>query len=112
MTILNLFIISIIWVLILDLCGFARTVDVLFYRLIYRKRAYRDDAHFPPFDCSMCMSFWTGLIYLLITHSFTIPYLAFLLLFAWATTIERDIFIFIKDLITKLIDVLYTLFRL
>ena len=112
MVILKLFIISTIWVLILDLCGFAHTVDILFYRLIYKKRTFREDAHFPPFDCSMCMTFWTGLAYLLITHSFTIPYLAFLLLFAWLTTIERDIFIFAKDLITKLITLLYDTFKL
>lgn len=112
MTILNLFIISTIWVLILDLCGFARTVDKLFYRLLYKKRAYREDAHFPPFDCSMCMTFWTGLAYLLITGTANILMIAFLLLFAWATTIEKDIFIFVKDLISKLLDLLYTLFKL
>lgn len=112
MTILNLFIISIIWVLILDLSGFGLTIDKLFYRIKYRKRTFREDAHFPPFDCSLCMTFWTGLIYLVATASLTLPNIAFLLLFAWTTTIEKDIFIFVKDLTTKLINLLYALFKL
>ena len=110
--ILNLFIISVIWVLILDLCGFAHTIDKLLYRIFYKGRAYREDAHFPPFDCSMCMTWWSGLLYLLITGSLTLPYIAFLLLFAWLTTIEKDILIFIKDLIIKLLDVLYNTLNL
>ena len=110
--ILNLFIISVIWVLILDLCGFAHTIDKLLYRIFYKGRAYREDAHFPPFDCSMCMTWWSGLLYLLITGSLTLPYIAFLLLFAWLTTREKDILIFIKDLIIKLLDVLYNTLNL
>lgn len=110
--ILNLFIISVIWTLILDLSGFGLTIDKLLYRIFYKGRAWRDDAHFKPFDCSLCMTFWTGLLYLILTHSFTIPYLMFLLIFAWATTIEKDIFIFVKDLITKVLNLLYDTFNL
>lgn len=110
--ILNLFIISIIWVLILDLCGFARTIDTLLYRLIYKNRTYREDAHFPPFDCSLCMTFWTGLLYILLTGGFNLLMIAFLLLFAWLTTIERDIFILFKDLVIKLLDIIYNTFKL
>lgn len=112
MTILNLFIISIIWVLILDLSGFARTIDKTLYKIFYPKRPYREDAHFPPFDCSLCLTFWTGLLYLLITHTLSLLNIAILLVFAWSTTTEKDIFIFIKDLITKLLDILYKTFKL
>ena len=110
--ILNLFIISIIWVLILDLSGFARTIDKLFYKIFYPKRPFRTDAHFPPFDCSLCMTWWSCLIYLIVVNALTLPNIAIALLFAWGTTIEKDIFIFVKDLITKVIDLLYTLFKL
>ena len=112
MVILNLFIISIIWVLILDLSGFALTIDKLFYKIFYPGRPFREDAHFKPFDCSLCMSWWSSLIYLIIVHSLTLPNIAIALLFAWGTTIEKDVFIFVKDLITKVIDCLYTLFKL
>ena len=112
MVILNLFIISVIWVLILDLCGFARTIDKLFYKIFYPKRPFREDAHFKPFDCSLCMTFWTGLIYLIAIKAAVLPNIAIALLFAWLTTTERDILIFVKDLITKLLDILYNTFKL
>ena len=110
--ILNLFIISIIWVLILDLSGFARTIDKTLYKIFYPGKPFREDAHFKPFDCSLCMTWWSCLIYLIIANALTLPYIALSLLFAWLTTIEKDVFIFIKDLITKLIDCLYALFKL
>lgn len=110
--ILNLFIISIIWVLILDLCGFARTIDKTLYKIFYPGRPFREDAHFKPFDCSLCMTWWSCLIYLIVANALTLPYIALSLLFAWLTIIEKDVFIFIKDLITKLIDCLYTLLKL
>lgn len=112
MVILNLFIISIIWVLILDLSGFALTIDKLFYKIFYPKRPFREDAHFKPWDCSLCLTFWSSLIYLIAIHSLTLPNIAFSLLFAWLTPIEKDIFIMVKDMVTKLIDLLYTLFKL
>jgi len=112
MVILNLFIISVIWVLILDLSGFARTIDKLFYKIFYPGRPFREDAHFKPFDCSLCMTWWSCLIYLIAANALTLPYIAFSLLFAWLTPIEKDIFIMVKDMVTKLIDLLYTLFKL
>lgn len=112
MVILNLFIISIIWVLILDLSGFARTIDKTMYKIFYPGRPFREDAHFKPFDCSLCMCWWTSIIYLIVVHSLTLPNIAIALTFAWGTTIEKDVFIFIKDLITKIIDCLYALFKL
>lgn len=112
MVILNIFIISIIWVLILDLCGFARTIDKTLYKIFYPGKPFREDAHFKPWSCSLCMTWWSSLIYLIVANAFTLPYIALSLLFAWLTTIEKDVFIFIKDLITKLIDCLYALFKL
>lgn len=112
MIILNLLYISIIWVLILDIAGFAHTIDKTLYKIFYRGRAYREDAHFPPFDCSLCLTFWTGLIYLLIIQSLTIPHMLLLLVFACLTPIIKDLFILIKDIVVKLIDLIYRLFKL
>lgn len=110
--ILKLFFISLIWTLILDLCGFALTVDKLLYRIFYKGRAFRDDAHFPPFDCSLCMTWWTGLLFLILNHSLTIFYIMILLVFAWSTTIQKDLVITVKDIIIKLVDIIYKTFNL
>lgn len=110
--VLNLFLISVIWVLILDLCGFSQTIDKLFYRIFYKGRAYRTDAHFPPFDCSLCMTWWTGLLFLILNHSLTIFYIMILLVFSWSTTIQKDLLITVKDIIIKLVDIIYKTFNL
>lgn len=112
MTILTLLLIAVIWTFILDLCGFAQTIDKLLYRIFYKGRAFRDDARFKPFDCSLCMSWWTGLVYLLITHSFTVLNIAILLCFAWLTPLIKDFFTLIKDIIIKLVDIIYKTFNL
>ena len=112
MTILTLLLIATIWTFILDLCGFAQTIDKLFYRIFYKGRAWRDDARFKPFDCSLCMSWWTGLIYLILTHSFTALNIAILLCFAWLTPLIKDLFTLIKDIIIKLVDLIYKTFNL
>ena len=112
MVILNLFIISVIWVLILDMCGFALTIDKALYKIFYKNRPFREDARFKPFDCPTCMTWWSCLIYLIIVQALTLPNIAFALLFAWATVIEKDVFIFVRDALTKLIDFLYTLLNL
>lgn len=111
-TILNLFIISIIWVLILDLSGFALTIDKLLYKIFYKGRAFRDDARFKPFDCSLCMTWWSCLIYLIVVQALTLPNIAFSLLFAWLATIEKDILILGRDLIIKLLDLIYNTLKL
>ena len=112
MTILTLLLIATIWTFILDLCGFAQTIDKLLYRIFYKGRAFRDDARFKPFDCSLCMSWWTGLIYLILTHSFTVLNIAILLCFAWLTPLIKDLFTLIKDIIIKLVDIIYKTFNL
>jgi hypothetical protein len=112
MVILNLFIISIIWVLILDLSGFALTIDKTLYKIFYKNRPFREDAHFKPFDCSLCMTWWSCLIYLIVVNALTLPNIAFSLLFAWLTTTEKDIFILLKDIIVKLVEIIYKTFNL
>ena len=96
----------------MDLCGFARTIDKTLYKIFYPGKPFREDAHFKPFDCSLCMTWWSCLIYLIVANALTLPYIALSLLFAWLTIVEKDVFIFIKDLITKVIDCLYALFKL
>lgn len=107
MHLLNLFLLSCMVVFVIDLSGF---VDEIVSRL-YKKYVKVGDYHsilpkLKPFSCSLCMTFWTGLIYLLITHSFTIPYVAYVCLLAFLTPVTGDILMTIKDMLTRLINLL------
>jgi hypothetical protein len=49
----------------------------MFYRLYTKKTPYRD-YRLKPFDCTMCLSFWMTLTYILFIHqyNFTLPFAA------------------------------------
>ena len=107
---INLFILTCIIVFIIDLSGF---VDEMVKRLYY-KYIKVGDYHtlipkLIPFTCSLCTSFWVGLIYLLITSQFTMAMLGYVCLLAFLTPIIGDILVMIKDVINKIINLIYKL---
>lgn len=56
-----------------------------------------------PWCCSLCMTFWTGLAYILISGAFSIGMVAYLCLVAWLTPVYNDLMILVKDSIIKII---------
>ena len=107
---INLFILTCIIVFIIDLSGF---VDEMVKRLYY-KYIKVGDYHtlipkLKPLTCSLCLSFWAGLIYLLITSQFTVLMLGYVCLLSFLTPIIGDILVMIKDVINKIINLIYKL---
>ena len=101
---LNLLFIQFIVVFIIDLSGFVDTMKEKLSAFLTNKRIVKSDFRIRPFDCSLCTMFWTGLIYLIVTHQFTIPMIAFVCLLAITTTITKDIYYTIHDLICKVLN--------
>ena len=107
---INLFILTCIIVFVIDLSGF---VDEMVKRLYY-KYIKVGDYHslipkLKPLTCSLCLSFWVGLIYLLITSQFTIMMIGYVCLLSFLTPIIGDILVMIKDVINKIINLIYKL---
>lgn len=107
---INLFILTCIIVFIIDLSGF---VDEMVKRLYY-KYIKVGDYHtlipkLKPLTCSLCLSFWAGIIYLLITSQFTILMIGYVCLLAFLSPIIGDILVMIKDVINKIINLIYKL---
>lgn len=107
---LKLFILTCIIVFIIDISGF---VDEIVKR-IYDKYIKVGDYHtllpkLKPFTCSLCSTFWIGLIYLLITSQFNILMIGYVCLLAFLTPIIGDIFIMVKDALNKIINLIYKL---
>jgi len=108
---LNLFLICLILVFIVDISGFVDTVKRWIWRWVFDgKKEYRD-FDFRPWECSMCMSTWVGIIYILIT-GFSWGMLAYVMMLAFLTPVFKDALIFVKDLLIEIINELYYLFRL
>ena len=102
----NLFMISLVLVFIIDISGVVDHIKRLVWRWVFKeKREYRD-FEMKPFDCSLCSTWWCGLIYLCFTQLtwVNVAYVAFL---AFMTPIWKDLMILVKDFIIKLIDAIY-----
>jgi hypothetical protein len=65
-----------------------------------------------PFSCSLCSTWWVGLIYLLIVGKFNLYMIAYVGLLAFLTPFFYNLLILIRDLLNKLIDLVYSTLKL
>lgn len=104
MILLKLTIICLVNVLIIDISGFIDSIKSLISKLLTNKQIDTTNFRLKPFDCSFCMTFWTGLIYTIVIGQFTLVNLLIILLLAFMTEPFYRILLLIKDMILKLID--------
>ena len=100
---LNLLFIQLIVVFILDISGVMDSFKGGLSKLLTKGKISKSDFRIKPFDCSLCTTFWAGLIYLLCIHQFTFPMIAYVCLLASVTDITKEVFLTAKDLIIKLL---------
>lgn len=82
MILINVFLITTIVCFIVDVSGFVDNIKRGIWRLIMGKDKPFQEYRLPPIDCSLCLSFWSGLIYLLCVGQFNIPMIGFVCLMA------------------------------
>ena len=105
--IFDLFLIAVITVCIIDLSGFLGTLKSVLSKTLTRGKISNSDYQLKPIDCSLCMTWWCGLIYLIINNQLTLLNVSILLLIAVSTPIINDIIRLIQDIITKIINIIY-----
>lgn len=101
--ILNLILLQLIIIFLVDISGGIQSIKKFIWRHLKEGKPYQDFP-FKPFECSLCMTFWVGLIYLLFTSSFTLPYIAFVCLLSFMTTTVKSLIWVIKDNLDNLIN--------
>lgn len=101
--VIDLLCIAVLAVFIIDVSGFKSAILKVFSAILKR-----EVAGFRPFTCSLCMTWWTGLAYLLITGTVTLPYLSILALIAALTKPMSGAFIFIIEALQAACDWLMT----
>ena len=90
--ILELLLLTVIVCFVVDISGFIDTIKNLIWKWVFNgKREYRE-FRLKPLDCSLCMSFWIGIIWISI-FEFTLFNLFFVTVFA---ALSEDITGFIK----------------
>lgn len=99
---LDLFFIQLIWVIIADLSGFNDTWKSIIKLILTKGKM--SDPNYPGFNlCSLCLTWWSCLLYLIITGNLTLMWIAVSLLISFFTGITRTILIQLNDLLTCLI---------
>ena len=97
MTTVNLFLVAWICVFVIDCSGIIDEIEKAMKKI-------HPFFHVPkPFSCSLCMTWWLSLIYLLAIGRFSFPYVAITALFAILTSQIRSIIQHIQGSIERAI---------
>ena len=102
--IIELILIQLIIVFIIDLSGAVESLKLFISKILTKGKIQTTNFDLKPFTCSLCSTWWIGLIYLLICHSFTIPYIALVALLSFLTPLSSSILLLIKDLAIFLVN--------
>lgn len=106
MIILNIWIITLIIVFITDTTDFWESIKQLLWKFTYSNNKPYKPYTIHILDCSQCQTWWIGLIYILCTGNFTIPYIGLCALMAFLTPIWKDLLYLIKDILTKTLNII------
>lgn len=103
--IINLLCMTLTIVFVIDLSGAVDTLKQLISRMLTNNKISSTNFNLKPFDCSLCTTWWMGLIYLLVTGTFTYPMVAFVALLAFLADVFTNILLLLKDGIITLIKI-------
>ena len=103
---LDVIFIQIIVCFIIDLSGFIQSMEEglskwFRFRCVIPK----------PFSCSLCSGWWINLIYLIITHHFTLPYVVFVALVSFFSKNISGFLRWIQEALVKIECMLYKIIR-
>lgn len=99
----NCLLITICWVVILDQLAFWDDFSSQIKSLMTGGR-FKSPIDLKPFNCSVCMSFWCNLIYIIVTGNFTVLMVGYILLLSWSTPIINSLLSFVRNAVIKFIN--------
>ena len=100
---INCLFITIIWVLILDQLHFWDDITSVISGWMTNGKI-KKPIQLKPFNCSVCMSWWTNLAYIIVTNQFSILMILYILVLSWTTPIISSILTLVKNLFLKFIN--------
>lgn len=104
---LNLVLICLVCVLIIDTSGFITSLKSFISKRLTKSKINTTQFRLRPWDCSYCMNWWVSLVYLIIAHQLSLGSITVVLLLSFSTPLIYRMLLLIKDLINKLIDIIY-----
>lgn len=99
-TMIDLLLIAAIWVFILDISGAWEELTSRISRWLTSGKINKP-FRLKPLSCSLCMTFWSGLLYIALKECFTIPMAAYVCLLAFLTPRIKDMLLVLDALLAK-----------
>lgn len=100
---LKLLSISIIVCFIVDLSGAINSLKHFILQYIFKINTSKTDALvLKPFDCSLCMIFWTTLAYLIFTNNISIFNILFISILSYLSSNITGFLNIVKEIFTKI----------
>lgn len=103
---LNILLIGVICVCIVDISGFIESLKYGLSWILTRGKLPTTNYRLKPIDCSLCCSFWSGLIYLIVTSNLSIMNLVVVLLVSISTPLILETIYFLQDTYINLLKYL------
>ena len=103
---LNVIFIQIIVCYIIDLSGVIQSIEEGLSKWLKVKCVIPR-----PWCCSLCLGWWINLIYLIIAHQFTLPYIVFVAIISFFSKNISGFIRWIQELLVKIEDLLYRMIR-
>lgn len=97
----DIIILTVIMVFIVDLSG---VIDSIKGLITINGRQIK---HFKPFDCSLCMTFWSGLAYLLFTHSFDLWGVFAVCMMSFLTPVVKEVLQAVSEALKAIVRLSY-----
>ena len=98
----KILLIALIWVYICDLSGIVAEIRRGLAKLL--KIHESNMPSLKPFSCSQCMTFWTGLFYVIFADSFSLASIVVVCMFAFFTTTIRGLLQAVKEYVERFIN--------
>ena len=89
---------------IIDLSGFSNTIRKILWRISNKYKPIPDDYDPKPFTCSLCMTFWLSLAYLIIMGKFSLLTFLFACANSYLTTTYYQMMMTGKMIIDKFFE--------
>lgn len=106
MPIVNMLIITAVVCFIVDLSGIVDTIKHFLWKKYINAGDYHNLA-LKPLDCSLCMTWWSCLLYIILSGHFTIPYIGLCAGLALISSNVSDLLRYVKDFFVWITNLLY-----
>lgn len=103
---LDVVLIQILICFIIDLSGFIQEMESALSKWLHFKCVIPK-----PFSCSLCMGWWTNLVFLLVTGQFSLILVVFVAIISFASKNISGFIRWISELLVKIENLLYKIIR-